>query len=151
MSNHVFPEGQTAILHSLDPSFSLLLVHPPAVKSIKKQHLVEVRSLTNPPKTVKMTMESICLLLGEPATDWKSLRQIIMRDNFIPNIIKFSTEDITDHAREKLTRDYMSDPSYNFESVNHASKACGPLVKWAIAQVCVCVWKWCLKLIVLGS
>lgn len=102
---------------------------------------MEVRSLNNPPKTVKMAMESICLLLGEPATDWRSLRQIIVRDNFIPGIIKFSTEDITDSARERLNRDYMSDPSYNFESVNHASKACGPLVKWAIAQVlgCLCL------------
>ena len=29
----------------------------------------------------------------------------------------------------------MSNPDYNFEKVNRASVACGPLVKWAIAQV----------------
>ena len=34
-----------------------------------------------------------------------------------------------------MKRDYLSDPQYNYESVNRASKACGPLVKWAIAQV----------------
>ena len=30
---------------------------------------------------------------------------------------------------------YLSNPDYNFEKVNRASVACGPLVKWAIAQV----------------
>ena len=34
-----------------------------------------------------------------------------------------------------MKRDYLSDPQYNYESVHRASKACGPLVKWAIAQV----------------
>ena len=105
------------------------------MKSIKKQHLVEVRSLNNPPRMVKMALESICMLIGEPVTDWRQLRQVIIKDNFIPSIVNFSTEDITDEARQRMKRDYLSDSSYNFESVNHASKACGPLVKWAIAQV----------------
>lgn len=30
---------------------------------------------------------------------------------------------------------YLSNPDYNFEKVNRASMACGPMVKWAIAQV----------------
>ena len=34
-----------------------------------------------------------------------------------------------------MKKQYMSDPSYTFEKVNRASLACGPLVKWAIAQV----------------
>ena len=32
---------------------------------------------------------------------------------------------------------YMNNPDYNFEKVNRASLACGPMVKWAIAQVCI--------------
>ncbi len=36
-----------------------------AVSSIKKQQLVEVRSMANPPAMVKIALESICLLLGE--------------------------------------------------------------------------------------
>ena len=40
-----------------------------------------------------------------------------------------------DEARSRIQRDYLSDPNYNYETVNRASKACGPLVKWAIAQV----------------
>merc|ERR550519_215467 len=45
-----------------------------AVKNIKKQHLVEVRSMGNPPPMVKIAPESVCTLLGESVTDWKSIR-----------------------------------------------------------------------------
>ena len=65
-----------------------------AVKSIKKQHLVEVRSMANPPQAVKVALESICLLLGEQAADWRAIRGIIIRDNFIPTIVNFQTENI---------------------------------------------------------
>lgn len=30
---------------------------------------------------------------------------------------------------------YFENPEYNYEKVNRASQACGPMVKWAIAQV----------------
>lgn len=65
-----------------------------AVKGIKKQHLVEVRSMANPPVAVKLALESICLLLGENAQDWKSIRGAIVKDNFISTIVNFTTEDI---------------------------------------------------------
>ncbi|CAG9813267.1 unnamed protein product [Phaedon cochleariae] len=107
-----------------------------AVKSIKKQQLVEIRTMSNPPAVVKLALESICLLLGENASDWKSIRAVIMRDNFINTVVNnFNTEDISDEVREKMKSRYMSNPDYNFEKVNHASNACGPLVKWAMAQI----------------
>jgi len=68
--------------------------HNLAVKSIKRQHLVELRALPSPPRLVKIALESVCLLLGEPTTDWKEIRGIIMRENFVPTIVNFSTEDI---------------------------------------------------------
>ena len=37
---------------------------------------VEVRSMGNPPAVVKLALESICLLLGENAADWKAIRQV---------------------------------------------------------------------------
>ena len=65
-----------------------------AVKGIKKQHLAEVKSMINPPPAVKLALDSICLLLGENAPDWKAIRGIVVRDNFISTIVNFSTEDI---------------------------------------------------------
>jgi len=66
-----------------------------AVKSIKKQHLVEIRSMGNPPTPVKLALESICLLLGENAQDWKAIRSVVVRENFINTIVNFVTDDIT--------------------------------------------------------
>ena len=65
------------------------------MKSIKKQHLVEVRSMGNPPPAVKLALESICLLLGEQAADWRAIRGVIIKDNFISTVVNFSTEDIS--------------------------------------------------------
>lgn len=78
-------------------SFILYFVtYSAAVKSIRKQQLVEVRTMANPPSVVKLALESICLLLGENATDWKSIRAVVMRENFINSIVgNFSTEMIT--------------------------------------------------------
>ncbi|KAK3912297.1 Dynein heavy chain, cytoplasmic [Frankliniella fusca] len=107
-----------------------------AVKEIKKQQLVEVRSMANPPAIVKLALESICLLLGENASDWKAIRAVVMRENFINSIVSnFSTENITDDVRQKMHDKYLSNPDYTFEKVNRASMACGPMVKWAVAQV----------------
>ena len=65
-----------------------------AVSSIKKQHLVEIKTMGNPPAAVKMAIESICVLLGEGELDWKLLRGVLMRENFISTIINFKTDDI---------------------------------------------------------
>ena len=62
------------------------------MKSIKRQHLQEVKTLANPPAAVKLAIESICVLLGEGELDWRSLRQVIMRENFISTIVNFDTE-----------------------------------------------------------
>ncbi|RWS31185.1 Dynein heavy chain: cytoplasmic-like protein [Leptotrombidium deliense] len=105
------------------------------VKGIKRQHLVEVRSMSNPPVAVKNALESICLLLGEPALDWKAIRSVIIRDNFISTVVNFSAENVSDETRQKMKTKYLDNPDYNFEKVNRASLACGPLVKWAIAQL----------------
>ena len=65
------------------------------MKGIKKQHLVERRALPNPPPIVKMAMESIALLLGEPSGDWKSIRAMLMKENFVPSIVNFATDKIS--------------------------------------------------------
>jgi dynein heavy chain 1 len=65
-----------------------------AVKSIKKTNLIELRSLANPPAAVRLGLESVCLILNQEANDWKSIRGVILKDNFINMIINFQTENI---------------------------------------------------------
>ncbi|KAL5535276.1 DYN1_2 [Sanghuangporus sanghuang] len=107
-----------------------------AVGNIKRQHLQEVRAMANPPEAVKLAMESVCTVLGHKIDSWRSVQGIIRRDDFIQRIVNFDTNaQMTKQVRELMKREYLSRPSFNFETVNRASKACGPLVKWVIAQV----------------
>ena len=42
------------------------------------------------------------MLLGENATDWKAIRGVIIRDNFISTIVNFDADDISDYVREQM-------------------------------------------------
>ncbi|CAO1619917.1 unnamed protein product [Parajaminaea phylloscopi] len=107
-----------------------------SVSNIKKQHLTEVRSMGNPPAPVKNAMESVCIALGHKVDSWKTVQGIIRKDDFIASIVNFDTErQMTKSIRDKMRRDYLSKPGYDFDTINRASKACGPLAKWVIAQV----------------
>ena len=106
-----------------------------AVGNIKKQHLSEVRSMANPPEAVKMAMESACSVLGHQIDSWRTVQSIIRREDFISSIQNFDTTKMSKGLREKMMREYISRPNFNFETVNRASRACGPLVQWVIAQV----------------
>lgn len=107
-----------------------------AVSGIKKQHLSEVRSMTNPPEAVKLAMESVCTTLGYRIENWKTVQGILRKDDFIQSIVNFDTvRQMTKNLRELMKKEYLSRPAFNFETVNRASRACGPLVKWVTAQV----------------
>ncbi|CAK5279895.1 unnamed protein product [Mycena citricolor] len=107
-----------------------------AVSNIKKQHLQEVRGMANPPEAVKLTMESVCTILGHRIDNWRSIQTILRADNFISGILRFdTTTQMTKQLRDTMKKDFLSRPSFNFETVQRASKACGPLVKWVLAQV----------------
>ncbi|KAG5519734.1 hypothetical protein PMAC_000007 [Pneumocystis sp. 'macacae'] len=106
------------------------------VGDIKKQHLTEVRSMTNPPEVIKLTMESVCTLLGQKFDSWRTVQGIIRRDDFISNILNYDNDKhMSKQLRVKMQTSYISNPNFTFDVVNRASKACGPLVLWVCAQV----------------
>ncbi|KAG9393495.1 Dynein heavy chain, N-terminal region 2 [Carpediemonas membranifera] len=109
-----------------------------SVKSINKLHLDELRRLNNPPEGVKLAIEAVLLLLGEKskvATDWTAVRSIMRKDDFIQRIIMFQGASASDKLLAFLEKKYLANPSFTFESVNRASRAAGPMVKWVASQV----------------
>ncbi|CAB60251.2 dynein heavy chain, minus-end directed microtubule motor Dhc1 [Schizosaccharomyces pombe] len=107
-----------------------------SVSDIKKAHLIELRSLSRPPMAIRITMEVVCKLLGFSATDWKNVQQLLKRDDFIPKILNYNLEkELSINLRRKIEQDYFSNPIFTFDSVNRASKACGPLLLW-IKSIC---------------
>ncbi|OAA56942.1 dynein heavy chain [Niveomyces insectorum RCEF 264] len=107
-----------------------------SVSNIKRQQLTEVRSMASPPQGVRLTLDSVCTLLGHKVSDWKAIQAVVRRDDFIASIINFNNEKMMTRAlRLKMRNEFLSNPEFTFEKVNRASKACGPLVQWVEAQV----------------
>ncbi|SCU96260.1 LAFA_0G05292g1_1 [Lachancea sp. 'fantastica'] len=106
------------------------------VTNIKKQHMTEIRSMINPPKNVKLTLEAVCIILGQGYKEWKDIQHYIRKDEFIANIVHYDTSKMMDDFTRSYVEDnYISRPGFTYDAVNHASKACGPLYQWVVAQV----------------
>ena len=129
-------ERRQVVMADLAAAEPAVLDAQAAVSNIKKQHLTEVRSMANPPEAVKLAMESVCTVLGHQIDSWRTVQGIIRRDDFISSIVNFDTErQMTKRLRDRMQSDFIGRSGFNFENVNRASKACGPLVKWVLAQV----------------
>ncbi|KAJ9053275.1 dynein heavy chain [Entomophthora muscae] len=136
IKNKAIAERTSIVMADLANAEPAVLEAQKSVRNIKKNHLTEVRSMANPPLPVKIAMESVCTLLGHKIEGWKTVQGILRRDDFISSIETYRTEEkLTRAIRERIKKEYMTKSEYNFETVNRASKACGPLVQWAIAQV----------------
>ena len=107
-----------------------------SVQNIRKPHLTEVRSMGNPPPGVKLALEAVCTLLGHKIDQWKNIVAIMKREDFIASIVHFDNEkQMTAAHRRKMQNEYLSKEEFNVDKIYRASKACGPLVSWVIAQV----------------
>lgn len=127
---------RTEVMADLAQAEPAVIEAQKSVSNIKKQQLTEVRSMSNPPEAVKLAMESVCTLLGHSVEGWKSVQSVIRRDDFISSIVHFDNEtQMTPQLRAVMQKEYMTKPMYQYEAVNRASKACGPLVQWVVAQV----------------
>jgi dynein heavy chain 1 len=106
-----------------------------AVQGIKKKNLDEIRAFGSPPQPVKLTLEAVLLLLHGKKLDWASIRKVLVDADFISSVIKFDSSKISTKVRKQLNDEYFSIDGFNYEAVNRASSACGPLVKWLEAQM----------------
>lgn len=127
---------RSTVMQDLEYAEPAILEAQRGVQNIKKQHLTEMRSMSNPPAAVKMAMESVCVLLGFQVTTWRDVQLIVRKDDFIASIVSYNNEkQLTQEMREYMEEVYLSRSDYNYEAINRASKACGPLLQWVIAQL----------------
>lgn len=124
------------VLHDLARAEPAVLEAQKSVSNIKRQHLTEVRSMGNPPASVRLALEAVCTLLGHTVDSWKTIQGLIRRDDFIASIVNYDNErQMTRRHRTKMQNEFLSKEDFTYERVNRASKACGPLVQWVEAQV----------------
>ena len=106
-----------------------------AVGGIKKSHLDEVRALGKPPAAVRLTLEATFIMLGRGKMAWKDIQKALREKGFIPSIIAFDPDLVTDKARKVMEKDYIPSPDFQLEKVAKASRAASPLCKWCRAQL----------------
>jgi len=115
-----------------------LLAARESVSSIKKGQLDEVRMMGRPPALVKLTLEAVVNMLGEKTTDWDNIRKVMRGENFIGTVVNFSASNLTEKRIEQIKKTYLENTEFEYEAVNRASKACGPLYRWLVSQVKYC-------------
>ncbi|KAJ6144523.1 hypothetical protein N7470_008418 [Penicillium chermesinum] len=124
------------VLHDLARAEPAVAEAQKSVSNIKRQHLTEVRSMGNPPASVRLALEAVCTLLGHKVDSWKTIQGIVRRDDFIASIVNYDNErQMTRNHRTKMQNEFLSKEDFTYERVSRASKACGPLVQWVEAQV----------------
>jgi hypothetical protein len=99
------------------------------VQNIRKQQLDELRQLARPPKSVQLTLEVVCIMMGEKNLEWGEIRKVVRREDFIPTVVNFDPTTLTQKQVQLVQSDYFSNEAHEFDyaSVDRASKACGPL------------------------
>ena len=65
---------------------------------------------------------------------FQAIRSVMVKDDFMNRILEFNTDFITPDILRQMEK-YVSNPDWDFEKINRASVACGPMVKWAKAQL----------------
>lgn len=138
IENEEINQKKAGVEAELECAKPALLEARNAVKDINKTDLDQVSRYPNPPAPVKLALEPVLLMLGEKIDDWQNIRKILRRTgetSFINSIVNYDVDVLKAPTRKKIEETYIADPGFNFEVVNRASKACGPLVKWVSSVV----------------
>mmetsp|Transcript_1490 Transcript_1490/g.2131 ORF Transcript_1490/g.2131 Transcript_1490/m.2131 type:complete len:4632 (-) Transcript_1490:106-14001(-) len=109
-----------------------------SVSNIKRKDLDNIRKFARPPEKVRLAMEPVVIMVSgkvKAGGDWKSIQKALSKSDFIPKILSFNTRKLKPAVRAHIEKKYIKNPEYNFENINRASTACGPLVKWVRSQL----------------
>ena len=86
--------------------------------------------MSNPPKLVVTTMETICILFNI-SSDWNSARKLLGNKDFLQSLLNYDKDNITDEQLKKL-KPYMENPDFNVKKIEKVSKPCSSFARYAI-------------------
>ena len=119
-----------------------------SLKNLKKDDIVEVRSLQRPPGGVKLVMEAVCIMQGvkpkmeageKPGTKianyWDNGKKQLLSDipRFLESLFKFDKDNIPEDRIKKI-QPYIDDPDFTPANIEKVSTACKSLCMWARAM-----------------
>eukprot|EP00923_Selenidium_pygospionis_P010873 GHVN01019032.1.p1 GENE.GHVN01019032.1~~GHVN01019032.1.p1 ORF type:complete len:2863 (-),score=448.94 GHVN01019032.1:301-8082(-) len=122
----------------LDEVQPLLTEAQAMVGSIPKRSLDELKALASPPGGVKMALQACVVMLndaGSSEVTWDEARKVLKSHDFVNRIMGFTIDGVGPKTVAQLKSKYIGNPDWDVDAIDRASKAAGPLAKWAQASL----------------
>jgi dynein heavy chain len=104
-----------------------------AVSNLDKSSIVEIKSMSSPPKGVVMVMESVMILMQE-RTEWPAIKSSLADvGKFIKILMNFDLKQCPDKAFNKVRKEYLARPEFDPELVKKQSLAASSIAIWVRA------------------
>lgn len=118
-----------------------------ALKTIRPEHVNEIKHLHKPPSLIRKVLHSICVMMekppervlrkdkpGEYEDDWWLAAQKMMSErDFLKNLLDYDTENIPEKVMKKIRDKFVPDPEFQPARVAQAGFAAKGLCQWVLA------------------
>ena len=101
-----------------------------SLASLDKSSINEIKSYSNPPKAVEMTLQAVMILLDEGKYEWKRAKDLLGRSEFMKLLIEFDRDHIPKQTITKVAK-YINDEEFDPARVEKGGSA---------ATKSLCVW-----------
>lgn len=118
-----------------------------ALNTLKPTDITLVKSMKNPPDTIKLVMAAVCVIkeikpdrLPDAATGkkiidyWGPSKRILGEMNFLQQLKEFDKDNIPPNVMAKIRKEYLPNKDFQPHTVAKASSAAEGLCKWVIAM-----------------
>ncbi|XP_034826235.1 dynein axonemal heavy chain 7 [Maniola hyperantus] len=119
-----------------------------ALNTLKPADITIVKSMKNPPATVKLVMAAVCVMKGLPPDKipdpdnpgkkmldyWGPSKRILGDMGFLESLKNFDKDNIPVSTMQKIRKEYLSHKDFKPHIIAKASTAAEGLCKWIIAM-----------------
>ncbi|KAG2385509.1 hypothetical protein C9374_003324 [Naegleria lovaniensis] len=121
-------------LSSIEP---LLDSAKQAVAALSPKEISEIKSLAQPPVTIRQIMEGVVRLMGQKDYSWKGIQNFLNRMGVKEQIMGFNAESVDKKTLEDVKKYVNGEGAESFqpEVAARSSKSALPLAKWVKANI----------------
>lgn len=118
-----------------------------ALDTIKPADIKLVQSFKNPPATIKLVLEAVCVLLqvkparvkdpnsGQMVQDyWDPSKKLLSDPNFVGTLKAYDKDNVPPKVIEAIRKTYTSNPDFTPTNAAKASSAAEGMCKWVCAM-----------------
>jgi hypothetical protein len=119
-----------------------------ALDTIKPKDITNLKGMSNPPETVKLVLEAICVMLAEEPKKkidkgsgevtlnyWKPSQKIMGKSKFLDRLRNYDKDNIPSKIVRTVRETYLPMEIFKPEIVKKASSAAEGMCKWVIAII----------------